>query len=131
MDAAGVTATDLRYNRKRYLKAAKAKRVVLIENRRQSAKFLVDQVFRRLAAVLDENDALCLGGLQIALQVVAQICGGHPRDIHRWFWHARAPNVHLTLINVHVQFANVNLPAALYEPRRAATQGRSRPGESR
>jgi K+-sensing histidine kinase KdpD len=45
MSVKRVTATDLRYNLKRYLKAAKATRVVLIENRRQSAKYLVDKEF--------------------------------------------------------------------------------------
>jgi hypothetical protein len=40
-----VSATDLRENLKEYLKAAAKNRVVLIENRRQSAKYLVDKEF--------------------------------------------------------------------------------------
>jgi len=56
MDVTRVTATDLRYNLKRYLKAAKAKRVVLIENRRQSAKYLVDKEF--LDSLLRERESV-------------------------------------------------------------------------
>ena len=55
MDVKRVTATDLRYNLKRYLKAAKAKSVVLIENRRQSAKYLVDKEF--LDSLLRERES--------------------------------------------------------------------------
>ncbi len=51
-----VSATDLRYNLKRYLKATKAKRVVLIENRRQSAKYLVDKEF--LDSLLRERESI-------------------------------------------------------------------------
>jgi len=51
-----VTATDLRYNLKRYLKAAKAKHVFLIENRRQSAKYLVDKEF--LDSLLRERESV-------------------------------------------------------------------------
>src|SRR5216684_7952944 len=51
-----VTATDLRYNLKRYLRAARAKRVVLIENRRQSAKYLVDKEF--LDSLMNERDSI-------------------------------------------------------------------------
>jgi hypothetical protein len=56
MSVKRVTATDLRYNLKRYLKAAKAKRVVLIENRRQSAKYLVDKEF--LDSLLRERESV-------------------------------------------------------------------------
>jgi hypothetical protein len=56
MDVKRVSATDLRYNLKRYLKAAKAKRVVLIENRRQSAKYLVDKEF--LDSLLRERESV-------------------------------------------------------------------------
>ena len=56
MDVKRVTATDLRYNLKRYLKAAKAKRVVLIENRRQPAKYLVDKEF--LDSLLRERESI-------------------------------------------------------------------------
>jgi hypothetical protein len=56
MNVKRVTATDLRYNLKRYLKAAKAKRVVLIENRRQSAKYLVDKEF--LDSLLRERESV-------------------------------------------------------------------------
>jgi hypothetical protein len=56
MDVKRVTATDLRYNLKRYLKAAKAKSVVLIENRRQSAKYLVDKEF--LDSLLRERESV-------------------------------------------------------------------------
>jgi len=40
-----VTATELRDKLKSYLKEAKANRVVLVENRRQTPKYLVDQEF--------------------------------------------------------------------------------------
>jgi hypothetical protein len=40
-----VTATALRYKLKDYLKAAKGNNVVLIENRRQPSKYVVDKVF--------------------------------------------------------------------------------------
>jgi len=56
MDVKRVTATDLRDNLKRYLKAAKAMRVVLIENRRQSAKYLVDKEF--LDSLLRERESV-------------------------------------------------------------------------
>jgi len=56
MNVKRVTATDLRYNLKRYLKAAKAKHVVLIENRRQSAKYLVDREF--LDSLLRERESV-------------------------------------------------------------------------
>ncbi len=56
MNIKRVSATDLRYNLKRYLKATKAKRVVLIENRRQSAKYLVDKEF--LDSLLRERESI-------------------------------------------------------------------------
>jgi hypothetical protein len=56
MDVKRVTATDLRDNLKRYLKAAKAKSVILIENRRQSAKYLVDKEF--LDSLLRERESV-------------------------------------------------------------------------
>lgn len=40
-----VTATDLRDKLKTYLKQARANRVVLVENRRQPPKYLVDKEF--------------------------------------------------------------------------------------
>lgn len=40
-----VTATDLRDKLKTYLKEATANRVVLVENRRQPSKYLVDKAF--------------------------------------------------------------------------------------
>ncbi len=40
-----VTATDLRDKLKKYLKEATANRVVLVENRRQPPKYLVDKEF--------------------------------------------------------------------------------------
>jgi hypothetical protein len=40
-----VTATDLRENLRDYLEAARANHVVLVENRRQRAKYLVDKDF--------------------------------------------------------------------------------------
>jgi hypothetical protein len=40
-----VTATDLRGKLKTYLKKATANRVVLVENRRQPPKYLVDKEF--------------------------------------------------------------------------------------
>lgn len=51
-----VTATDLRGKLKTCLKEARANRVVLVENRRQSPKYLVDKVF--LDALLKEQEAI-------------------------------------------------------------------------
>jgi hypothetical protein len=51
-----VSATDLRDRLKDCLKAAKANRVVLIENRRQSSKYLVDKEF--LDALVKERDSI-------------------------------------------------------------------------
>jgi hypothetical protein len=51
-----VTATGLRGNLKDYLEAATANRVVLVENRRQSAKYLVDKEF--LDALMKEHESV-------------------------------------------------------------------------
>ena len=51
-----VSATDLRDRLKDCLKAAKNNRVVLIENRRQSAKYLVDKDF--LDSLVNERDSI-------------------------------------------------------------------------
>jgi K+-sensing histidine kinase KdpD len=51
-----VTATDLRDNLKDYLKNAKANKVVLVENRRQSAKYLVDKDF--LDTLVKERESI-------------------------------------------------------------------------
>jgi hypothetical protein len=51
-----VSASDLRDNLKVYLKAAAKNRVVLIENRRQSAKYLVDKEF--LDSLVRERDSI-------------------------------------------------------------------------
>jgi hypothetical protein len=56
MNVKRVTATDLRHNLKRHLKSAKGKRIVLIENRRQSAKYLVDKEF--LDSLLRERESV-------------------------------------------------------------------------
>jgi PHD/YefM family antitoxin component YafN of YafNO toxin-antitoxin module len=51
-----VTATDLRGKLKTYLNEAKANRVVLVENRRQPAKYLVDKDF--LDSLVKEREAI-------------------------------------------------------------------------
>jgi len=51
-----VTATQLRTKLKRYLKSAKENRVVLVENRRQPAKYLVDKEF--LDTLLKERESI-------------------------------------------------------------------------
>jgi hypothetical protein len=51
-----VSATDLRDRLKDCLKAAKNNRVVLIENRRQSSKYLVDKDF--LDTLVNERDSI-------------------------------------------------------------------------
>jgi PHD/YefM family antitoxin component YafN of YafNO toxin-antitoxin module len=51
-----VTATDLRGKLKSYLKQAKANRVVLVENRRQPSKYLVDKDF--LDSLMSEREAI-------------------------------------------------------------------------
>lgn len=51
-----VTATDLRDKLKNCLKQARANRVVLVENRRQPAKYLVDKEF--LDSLLKERESI-------------------------------------------------------------------------
>lgn len=51
-----VTATDLREKLRDYLEAARANRVVLVENRRQRAKYLVDKEF--LDSLLAERESI-------------------------------------------------------------------------
>ena len=51
-----VTATDLRDKLKTYLKEATANRVVLVENRRQPPKYLVDKDF--LDALVNERESV-------------------------------------------------------------------------
>lgn len=57
-----VTATDLRDKLKSYLKEATANRVVLVENRRQPSKYLVDKHF--LDSLVNERESI-LATLQI------------------------------------------------------------------
>jgi hypothetical protein len=51
-----VSATDLRGKLKTYLKEARANRVVLVENRRQGSKYLVDKEF--LDSLVKEREAV-------------------------------------------------------------------------
>jgi hypothetical protein len=51
-----VTATDLRGKLKTYLKEATANRVVLVENRRQPSKYLVDKGF--LDSLVNERESI-------------------------------------------------------------------------
>jgi|SRR5437899_2499057 len=51
-----VTATDLRDKLKTYLKQATANRVVLVENRRQPPKYLVDKDF--LDSLVNERESI-------------------------------------------------------------------------
>jgi prevent-host-death family protein len=51
-----VTATDLRNKLKTYLKEAAANRVVLVENRRQPSKYLVDKDF--LDSLVNERESI-------------------------------------------------------------------------
>lgn len=51
-----VTATDLRDKLKTYLKKATANQVVLVENRRQPSKYLVDKEF--LDTLLSERESI-------------------------------------------------------------------------
>jgi len=51
-----VTATDLRQNLRNHLKAATANTVVLVENRRQPAKYLVDKEF--LDSLMKERESI-------------------------------------------------------------------------
>src|SRR5271166_3444690 len=56
MSVKKITATDLRDNLRGSLNSAKENRVVLVENRRQKAKYLVDKVF--LDAIIKERDSI-------------------------------------------------------------------------
>jgi K+-sensing histidine kinase KdpD len=51
-----IVATDLRDNLKDYLRQARANRVVLVQNRRQSPKYLVDKEF--LDSLLRERESI-------------------------------------------------------------------------
>lgn len=51
-----VTVTDLRDKLKKYLKEATANRVVLVENRRQRSKYLVDKDF--LDSLVSERESI-------------------------------------------------------------------------
>jgi hypothetical protein len=51
-----VTATDLRGKLKDYLKQARANRVVLVQNRRQAPKYLVDKEF--LDSLMKERESI-------------------------------------------------------------------------
>lgn len=51
-----VTATDLRDKLKTYLKEATENRVVLVENRRQASKYLVDKDF--LDSLMKERESI-------------------------------------------------------------------------
>ena len=51
-----VTATDLRDKLKRYLREVTANRVVLVENRRQASKYLVDKDF--LDSLVKERESI-------------------------------------------------------------------------
>ncbi len=56
MDIRKVTATDLRHKLKGYLKQARANRVLLVENRRQAPKYLVDKEF--LDSLVRERESI-------------------------------------------------------------------------
>lgn len=56
IDVKKVTATDLRDKLKAYLKEARANRVVLVENRRQASKYLVDKDF--LDSLVRERESI-------------------------------------------------------------------------
>jgi len=55
-DIKKVTASDFRGKLKNYLRAARANRVVLVENRRQPAKYLVDKEF--LDSLVQERESI-------------------------------------------------------------------------
>ena len=55
-DVKKVTASDFRDRLKDYLKAARANRVVLVENRRQPAKYLVDKEY--LDSLVKERESI-------------------------------------------------------------------------
>jgi len=56
IDVKKVTATDLRHKLRAYLRQARANRVVLVENRRQAPKYLVDKEF--LDSLVEEREAI-------------------------------------------------------------------------
>ncbi|HKM89133.1 MAG TPA: hypothetical protein VJX29_00855 [Candidatus Acidoferrales bacterium] len=56
IDVKRVTATDLRHKLRAYLRQARANRVLLVENRRQAPKYLVDKEF--LDALVEEREAI-------------------------------------------------------------------------
>ena len=55
-DIKTVTATDFRERRNTHLKAARANRMVLVENRRQPSKYLVDKEF--LDSLVRERESI-------------------------------------------------------------------------
>ena len=63
-DIKKATATRFRQRLKDYLKAARANRVVLVENRRQPAKYLVDKEF--LDSMVKERESM-LATLEILI----------------------------------------------------------------
>ena len=56
IDVKKVTATDLRQKLKNHLKHARANHVVLVENRRQPSKYLVDKEF--LDSLVKERESI-------------------------------------------------------------------------
>jgi hypothetical protein len=56
IDVKKVSATDLRGKLKVYLRQARANRVVLVENRRQAPKYLVDKEF--FDSLVDERESI-------------------------------------------------------------------------
>ena len=56
IDVKKVSATDLRDKLKSYLREAKANRVVLVDNRRQASKYLVDKEF--LDSLVKERESI-------------------------------------------------------------------------
>ncbi len=56
VDIKKVSSTDFRDKLKEYLRAARANRVVLIENRRQPSKYLVDKEF--LDSLVRERESI-------------------------------------------------------------------------
>jgi hypothetical protein len=56
MNVKTISATELRDNLRGHLKSAKRNRVVLVENRRQGAKYVVDKDF--LDALVQERDSV-------------------------------------------------------------------------
>jgi|ERR1700722_16444498 hypothetical protein len=56
MNVKTISATELRDNLRGHLKSAKRNRVVLVENRRQGAKYVVDKEF--LDALVKERDSV-------------------------------------------------------------------------